>query len=320
MRRLTDLLVVNWELKLTALMLAFLLWLAVHGDPSGEKIITVPLEIHNTPRDLVITNERTTAVELTIRGSLGNAWFGGALPSCVINLEGAEEGERIVPLTATNLRIPRGAGLEVVAIQPPRVRLVLEKTESKSVPIRAATEAAGLPADLEVYSISVSPSTVVLTGPRSHIVPLKEVSTEAITLAGQKESLRTFVHLNIPDAMIHTTPVRPVEAYVEIGPRRKLRLITEVPVVAEDGEITVTPSKVSLRVLVPIGYKGSLTGANFSATVSLRNVDPSTVVARVRPEVNPTSQLDPAVRITEVIPALVTVRRAARGSDVRGRG
>ena len=318
MRRLADLLLVNWELKLTAMMLAFLLWLAVHGDPSGEKIITVPLEIHNTPRDLVITNERPTMVELTIRGSLGSVWFGGALPSCIINLEGAQPGSRIVPLTTANLRIPRGAGLEVVEIKPPRVPLVLERSESRTVPVVAVVEKGGLPPDLEVYSTTVTPSAVLITGPRSHLTSLREVSTEAISLAGQKESLRTFANLNITDAMIHSVPVRGVEVFVEIGSRRKLRLITEVPVVP-DGELTVSPSKVSLRVLVPVAYKGALTGSSFTASVSMRNVDAATSVARVRPDVNPTIQLDPSVRVQEVIPPLVTVRRTARSSNGRGR-
>jgi YbbR domain-containing protein len=199
------------------------------------------------------------------------------------------------------------------------VQLFLERTESKSVPVRAVIERGALPPELEIYAVNVTPSSVVVTGPRSHLGTIREVATEAIPLAGQKESLRTFVQLNIADTMVHSTPVRPVEVYVEIGPRRRLRLITEVPVHAEEGEITVIPSKVSLQVLVPVGFKGSLTRADFSASVSLRNVDPSVAVTRVRPDVSTTGQLDPAIRVKEVIPPMVTVRRGGRGSEGRGR-
>ena len=48
----------NWGLKLIALLLSVTLWLAVHGDPSTERTITVPLEILNQPRNLEITSDR----------------------------------------------------------------------------------------------------------------------------------------------------------------------------------------------------------------------------------------------------------------------
>src|SRR5262245_29664719 len=154
MKWLRAFLTTNWELKLTATILAFILWVAVHGETSGERTIMVPLEIQNTPRNTVITNDRPASVELTIRGSQANVWLGATVPACIIDLRGADEGERIIPLTPANVRIPRGAGLEVLAVSPPRVTLVLERASSKTVPIRAALDGDVAPG-FQIYSTSV---------------------------------------------------------------------------------------------------------------------------------------------------------------------
>src|SRR5437867_5657552 len=41
MKPVKDMLMENWGLKLTAIFLAFMLWVAVHGDPGVERIISV---------------------------------------------------------------------------------------------------------------------------------------------------------------------------------------------------------------------------------------------------------------------------------------
>jgi len=311
MKWLRSFLTTNWQLKLTAVILAFILWVAVHGETSGERIITVPLEIQNTPRNTVITNDRPTSVELTIRGSVANVWFGATVPACVIDLRGTGEGERIIPLTPANVRIPRGAGLEVLAVSPPRVTLVLERTSSKTVPIRAALEGDVAPG-FQIYSISVTPQNVILTGPRSHLVPITHVSTETIPIQAQRQTLRTFVHLNIPDPMIQTSQVRPVEVNLEVGEHRRTYTISQVPIVVDDPSVTVHPARVALQLLVPVSLKKNPTPADFTATVSSRDLAESSPEGRVKPQVHPVAGLSPAVVIKEVIPPMVAVRRGKK--------
>jgi YbbR domain-containing protein len=302
---------VNWELKATAVTLAFVLWLAVHGDQSGERFIAVPLEIRNTPRHLVITNDHPTSVELTIRGTVTTVWLGAAIPTCVVDLQGTEEGERIIPLTPADVRVPRGTGLEVLSVRPPRIRLVLERTTTKTVAVRVAVE--GKAAEgYEIYSMSANPQSVILTGPHSHLLPISQVGTETIPVQGQRESVRASVHLNIQDTMVQTSQVRPVEVNIEIGEVRKLRTVTHVPVVSAEPGVTVDPARVAVQILMPQSFKGSLSPSDFNATVSARELDASASEGRVKPEVHPASALGPGVLIKEVIPPLVTVRRTGK--------
>src|SRR5919201_5466973 len=112
MRDLKDVVLENWGLKLTSLLLALTLWLAVHGDPGTEKTITVPVVIHNLRRNLVITSEPPPSVQVTYRGGGPSVWFGESVSVCIIYLAEADEGERIIPLGTENLPLPRGLALE----------------------------------------------------------------------------------------------------------------------------------------------------------------------------------------------------------------
>jgi YbbR domain-containing protein len=299
----------NWGVKLTALFLAFILWLMVHGDPGTERNITVPLEIR-IPRDMVITNDdRPSFVEVSIRGPLASGGFGQPSLRCLVDLPSASEGERLVPLTPQNIQT-RTAGLEILTVRPTRIRLVLEREISKEVRIEPTV---GTPeTGFEVYEVRVSPSTALIRGPRSRLDRIKSVTTEALSLQGEQGPIRGFVNLNIKDSLVRSSPAEAVEVEIEIGPRRSIQTISLVPVLPDDASVIVRPSRVTLRILVPATFGRSLTPADFSATVAVRNLNPTLDSEQVKPVVTFTNPLDPAIRIKEIVPAQVTVHRTGK--------
>jgi len=304
-----DVLLRNWGVKLTSILLAFLLWLAVRGEPSAEVVVTVPLEII-LPADMQITSERPGTVEVTIRGMASNMWFGQPLPSCRVDLGQAGEGEREVPLMPADVRVPRASGLEVISIRPARVRLTLEKVISREVAIRVIRGEP--PLDLEVYGVKVEPQVVTVTGPRSHVQGIRDIPTENIPLSGQRESLRTYARLEIADSALHASPPGPVQVSIQLGVRRQVRVIRGVPVVPDDSSVTVVPPRIRLRVLVPISLQQALTAADFEATVNTSSLDAAQKTARVKLQVSLREAQIPGVAIVEVNPAEVTIRREER--------
>lgn len=308
MRDLKDVVLENWGLKVISLLLAVTLWFAVHGDPATEKTITVPVEIHNLRRNFVITSEQPQSVQVTYRGGGPSVWFGESVPVCVIDLSDADEGEHIIPLGTENLRLPRGLVLEVLAVHPARVHLTLEKTASKEVPILAVVT--GEPAaGFEVYEIAHSPPRTTITGPWTRVEKVSEVMTEALSIQGKRESVHLLANLNIKDSLIHSSPPSQVEVKVEIGARRRRITIHEVPVLPDDTSLIVTPSRVSIQVLVPETFAGVLTAADFNATVSARKVDLTLPVVKVRPDISFAHPMQPGIKVEDVHPSLVTLHR-----------
>ncbi|NWG13368.1 MAG: hypothetical protein HXY20_07540 [Acidobacteria bacterium] len=303
-----DVFLQNWGVKLTSVFLAFFLWMAMRGEPPAERVITVPLEIIR-PAEMEITGERPSTVELTLRGATSNMWPAQPVPSCRIDLQDASEGEHVVSLTQANVRLPRASGLEVVAIRPARVKLVLERTITRTVPVEVSR--GDPPLDLEVYAVTVTPPTVVITGPRTRVQAIREVSTESISLAGRRESFRTPARLTAEDGSILMTPPGPVDVYFQIGARRQLQTITNVPVVSEDPSFTLSPSTVALSVLVPISVPRKLTPGDFTASVAAVDLDPTKAILHVRPEVTLKKEIASGIVIMQVKPPEVTVRKTA---------
>jgi hypothetical protein len=302
----------NWAIKLTAVILAFFLWLAVRGDRNVERIISVPLEIQ-IPRDMEITNQRPSFVEVTVRGAPANIGFGLAgPPAYTVNLESAGEGTHEIPLSPGNVRFAAASGLEAVRISPPRITLVLEQTITQEVPIVLPPLRGELAPGFDVYKVSYWPTQVHISGPRSRVARARQINAAPVSIAGLSQSLRTFTNLVVEDHSIRPNPPGPVEVSVEVGVHREPRLIAGIPVVAESGILRVTPAHVSVEVLVPVTFKDKLTPENFSAGVSAPRAAPSAREAKVKPAVRLVNSPDPNIVIARTFPPEVVIRLAGR--------
>jgi YbbR domain-containing protein len=296
----------NWGFKLTAILLSSILWLLVRGESTAERIINIPLEIQ-LPRNMEITSDRPSAVDVTVRGATGNTWFNAPVPTCLIDLQDEGEGLHVVQLSENNVRMPRTSGLEIVAVRPTRITLYLERTVTKDVPIRPLH---GMPAEgLDVYRISLTPSSVRISGPRSHINPIQEIPTETIGLSGRSESFSALANLDIKDPSVHASPAGPIEAKVELGVHRRLRSLRPIPVVLNSKDWTANPPAVTVNVLAPANRAGTLTPADFLATAAVDTLDASIRTANLKPEIKLKDKDDPSIVIKEVKPAQITVRR-----------
>ncbi len=293
----------NWSLKATAFLLALILWLFVRGEPSQERGLAVPLEVL-VPRNMEIANERPTSAEITYRGpafsNIGSA-------SCVIDLRAAKEGKQTITLTPDNVRMPKGLGIEILQVNPARVALVLEQTVSKELPIVVPIR--GEPAQgFEVYGKISKPASIIASGPRSHIDPIKEASTDPVSVGGLKQSTRVFANLNLGDNVIRTSLMTPVQVDVQIGPRRRVYTIEHVPVTIDDDAYVTQPKQISIQVYAPPDSDGSISAGDFTALISSKSLDPSKIPAKVRPAIRISNALTSSVTIKEIQPPEVLVQ------------
>jgi YbbR domain-containing protein len=307
MRFFRESLLENWELKVLSVFLALVLWFFVRGNPGAERIVTVPLEIR-IPSAMEITSERPTSVDVTVRGPIANSWFGQSVSTCIVNLDEASEGLHSITLGPQNVRIPGASSLEVIKITPPRFSLTLERTISKEVAVEAVTN--GEPAaGFEVYGKTCNPSTITITGPRSHVEKIRDLTTEIIFLKGQRQSMHVFVNLDIRDNLLRTIPVGPIEVNVEIGGQRRAVTINRVPVEIDDAGYIAVPARVSVEILIPISHEQNPAAGDLKAAVKLSGFAPSQIPEKVKPTVSFLKPLDPAIIIKDVVPSEVTLRK-----------
>lgn len=188
----------NWEMKLLALLFAFVLWLSLIPEEKtfSEKTLTIPLEVQNIPPNMELVEKPEGTLDVTVRAPnrLINE-INAANVLAKLNLEKSTIFQQEYPLNEKMISIPPGA--TVVRISPNQVRLKLERTQELLLDITPniigqAKEGYGIP------KIEVSPSRVLVRGPESQLKEKDRVSTSPIDISGLTASTEIEADLILP--------------------------------------------------------------------------------------------------------------------------
>jgi YbbR domain-containing protein len=224
---LKNLLTRNLGLKLASFLLALIVWLSMIGEEKNksEKIITVPLEIHNRPELMMLVERPPQTVDVTVRAS--NRLLPEITAANVhvaLDLSEASVAQIDYALNHNMVSLPPGG--EVKEISPSQVRLKLELTEEISVTVEP--DVIGTVAeDYKLISVTCIPPDVRIYGPESKISDRIKVKTIPIDLSEHTESTEMAVDLIIPDPEF----LRLVDSTTKV----LVRLVIEQPEV-EEGE------------------------------------------------------------------------------------
>src|SRR4030095_12231103 len=191
-----DLLLRNWHLKLISLLLATILWAEVARIPTSEIALSVPLEIQNIPRGTEVYGDTTDPVEVRLRGpsSLVRAVTAQDL-SLAIDMNGITMGQgKILPLSPELVRAP--VGVEVVQVIPARVRVNIEP--KATLIVRIYPRLAGSPAaGFAVEKAVVTPESVEIEGPASHVMKIESLETTDINVSGRQGTFTQNQELHV---------------------------------------------------------------------------------------------------------------------------
>jgi hypothetical protein len=122
----------NLGWRLLSVLLAVLLWVAVEGEPELVTLQAVPVFYRNVESNLALVANPPASVRIELRGAsdvlsrdnLANV-------AVLLDLGGlTEPGERVFPVTKTNITLP--AGVRFVRSDPPELRLHLDRASKGS--------------------------------------------------------------------------------------------------------------------------------------------------------------------------------------------
>lgn len=215
-------------LKVTAVMLATLLWLVVAGDPIVERALRVPLEFQNIPERLELVGEPLGTVDVRVRGASG--LVGRLEPGevvAVLDLKGARAGRRLFHLATDQVRVP--FGVEVAAVLPTTVALELEPSAARHVPVTPQIEGAPAPGYV-IARVTSDPTAVEVVGPERHLKELTEAITDPVSVANATEPVNEVVTIGVADAALRLREPRTARVTVEIVPAPIARTLYDVPV------------------------------------------------------------------------------------------
>lgn len=189
----------NWGLKLFSFLLAVVIWFILIPEEkmSADKIVTVPLELHNIPQNMEVVEKPDSPVNIRIKAPrrLIND-ISPANVHAVLDLQDAGVEDTLFPLSNSMTSIPPGA--EVIDISPGQVNLKLEMIKELLLEVEAALTGT-IKEGFILEKTEVIPSQVRVRGPESKITDKHKVRTSPVDISSFTESIEVLVDLILPN-------------------------------------------------------------------------------------------------------------------------
>lgn len=212
----------DWSLKLTALAITVVLWLAVTGQnqPQDVRVSGVQLNFVR-PEGLEISNEPPGTLEVILTGSLEK--LDRIKPRdlvATVDLRDQKAGERVVRLSLDRVKMDLREDVKIKGFQPATIPIRLEPIIEVSVNVEVKLEGK-LPEGYEVVAVSANPSKIRLRGPSDRVNALHKAVTETVWLDDKRETFDlSHVEINIPDPKIDILDPA-VDIHVEIADKKR---------------------------------------------------------------------------------------------------
>lgn len=215
----------NIGLKLVSLVLACILWWYVslpRREQVRERVVTASLSLVGVPPYLVITTpDIRSSVSVRVRGRKSDLRLlaSQSLEASADLTSITKPGEVEITIRAQHINVPEE--IEVVSIEPNKVRFRVEQLRQRAVPIRPYLEGTA-PSGFIVGQATAEPPLALCSGPASQIVKLAEVTTERIIMTGRTGTFVQSVAVISDSPLVRvisplTTQVT-VPVLAEVGP------------------------------------------------------------------------------------------------------
>jgi YbbR domain-containing protein len=174
----------NLGTKILALAIAILVWFvfsAQQRERISERTYRIPLSVANVPAGTLIASPLPATVEVRLRGPFtALRQLDPGKVEAVVDLTDASRGERIYRLDADDVNVPQQ--VEVIAIAPSEIRIALDATAEKTLPISARLTGNPAPG-YEVGTVVVEPPVARILGPESALSRMTSVQTDPVSIA-----------------------------------------------------------------------------------------------------------------------------------------
>jgi hypothetical protein len=296
----------NWPIKLTALVLAAILWAAVAAQEPTTQLVAVQLDVQPPP-GRALTSELPD-VQALYAGSARELIKLYAQPPMIRKplpdtISGAEY---TLELSLSDLEVADGADVRAQRLEPRSIAVQLDDVSLREVPVTARVTVQPDTGYQLFADVSVLPSKITVRGAAAAVEQIASVTTEPLMLQGIREPVRRRLAVDTTGLGAVRLSHTEVEIFADVGAVSE-RVLMGVPVLVQgdgQGQWISDPPAVIVTVR---GRRGRLAAfTRDSITVyAVRATGFSDSVAALE-------VLPPNGVIGWAIPDSVTVRRAPR--------
>jgi YbbR domain-containing protein len=194
-RALTD----NWALKLAALALAILLWMAVRAeDPEATTFRNVPVNVDLRDPGWRLVDVEPAAVHVTVLGPTSELLtLASDPPRIVLPVERVADSveTQVVPVQWVQLPRPLTRA-RVIALRPDTIRLRYERLATRTLPLRVRFVGEVEEGFEIVGPVDTNPSTVEVRGPVRLVMELDSVPLIPVDISGLRSTTNVPVRVD----------------------------------------------------------------------------------------------------------------------------
>lgn len=219
LRRVIDWATNDWALKLTALVLAFFMWITVRADEPGQWSWEVPVRVVNNDADWVVSGQPVpAAVTLYLRGPYRELLRASSdLPEIIVPIQEVRDSSEVVQLRSNWVSLPSGTDqVAVVDVLPSTVRIGFDRVTTRLIPVAAPLLGDPPPGYELVGDVIVEPVVVRASGAGRAIASMDSVRLPPIDLRGVRSYDTLDLTIDTTGTGLIISP-RTVRVFVPVG-------------------------------------------------------------------------------------------------------
>lgn len=299
-KRLAAIFLRNIWYKLTAIILAALFWYIVQGEEVLEinRRINVTFDI---PRGLMIKGSTVRTKDVTLRGPrvlLGD--FPSKALEATIRIPEGRSGALRFRLDKEHFHL-WDSRIKLTVHDPYLVAVVEERFERKVV-VKEVLK--GVPADgFMVEKVIIEPDVIVVAGPKSDVLKLKEVVTEPIDISGIQANKNLQIALSKPQNGDLALAAEVVQVKIAVGEQKINKKYMSVPIDIQSENMTVVihPPTANVEIQGTEGVLAFVKRSDLKAFVDTRDLGPG------RHEVEIQVKIPSETTLIEIMPGKAAV-------------
>jgi hypothetical protein len=295
--------VINMLLKLTALLLAALLWFNAITQKQYEYDFSLPITAVDVPSGLALANELPKSLTVKVRADgrhlLRSDWKKAGLK---IKASRLKRGVNTIELNLESVSLVRPDNITLLELAGgATIPIVLDRIDSAVVPIASRLTIIPAGGFVEVKSKnSLIPALMKVKGPASLLPGIDSIRTERRTLTRLKASTRLPLELIRPEGKAVSLSGDSVVAAITIE-KAKTKRLDNIPIFTggtSDRRLTLIPQQIILDLEGPESLMDTLTAADIIARVDVGDANGYAV---------PNIKLPANVTVTRITPDSIRV-------------
>jgi hypothetical protein len=263
----------NLGYKAAALLLATLVWYIVQGEEILEVNAKLDVKVEVSSA-FSLRDSGAISRDVTLRGPrvLVGAMSGKAL-AAIIRVPSGKVGSLRYRLDKEF--IPNWDNRVRITIHDPYVTLQVEDRLTKKVPVKPII--LGEVAENQMIDeVTASPNEVEISGPKSDIGRITELTTDPIDVSGLAESKSIIAAISkaaLPELQLSS---HEVNVSIKLGPKKLSKNLSVIPIeiVGSEKVGSVRPAGVSVVIAVPESQFHKLNQKDIRASVNAKELEP----------------------------------------------